>query len=158
MRRGLPPAHPKGNDCMNTLVIYYSYGGNTRKIATQKAQELGADLVEVRDKKRPAPPATFFVGCPRAIRGREGKIQPIETDLSIYDKIIIAGPIWAGNPAPPVNNIVNLLPQGKEVSMLFVSGGGTSGKSAEKYRQRIAEMGCTMTEAIDIQSGGETKS
>jgi len=137
---------------MKTLVIYYSYGGTTKKIAEQKASELGADLVEVRDRKKPNPLAAFFVGCPKAIRGKEGSIQPVGADLSSYDHIIIAGPIWAGNPAPPVNNIVNMLPPGKEVSMLFVSGSGSSGKSAEKYRARVMSKGCALAEAIDIKA------
>ena len=29
---------------MKTLILYYSYGGNTRKIARMLQQEIGADL------------------------------------------------------------------------------------------------------------------
>jgi hypothetical protein len=61
-------------------------------------------------------------------------------------------PIWAGYPAPPMNNIINALPSGKEIEAVMTSGSGNSGGSAEKTKKLITDKGCKVNKYLDIKS------
>ena len=59
-------------------------------------------------------------------------------------------PVWAANPATVFNNIVEILPAGKKVELVMVSGGGGTRKSAEKTKALIAARGCEVTAYTDV--------
>ena len=86
---------------MNIAIVYYSYSGNTHKAAKVveeilKSQNNSAKClrIEAAGESR-----NFFIQALRGLTRREAKIAPIETDLSAYDLIILATPIWAGSAA-----------------------------------------------------------
>lgn len=135
---------------MRTLVLYYSYTGNTHKAARQLADELKADIVEIQTKKRPGTVGAYVAGSFAAMRQKGAAILPLPS-MEPYDKIIILGPVWAGYPAPAVNNAIAALPRGKQVELRMVSASGQS-RSREKVEQRVKEAGCTLTEYMDIKA------
>lgn len=137
---------------MKTLVIFYSYTGKTRELASKKAVELGADIIEVKETKKRGKINAYVVGCFQAMKQKKATIEPIDTDLNTYEKIIIMMPIWAGHPAPAFNNIASILPAGKQVELIMTSGSGNSGGSAEKTKALIKASGCKVTEYIDVKS------
>lgn len=137
---------------MKTLVLYYSYSGKTRKAATEKAQKEGADIVEVKKKKPYSTLGAYFRGAPAAAKQKSVDIEELKCDLSGYDKIILAAPIWAGFPAPPINSVIHMLPAGKDVELIFTSGGGDSGKGAPKVKALVTGQGCTVVGYTDIKS------
>lgn len=136
---------------MKTLVMYYSYNGNTRALAQAIAKQREADLVEVKDKKRPSLLGTFIPGCPRAMGLKPGKVQPFTADYAAYDRVVVMGPIWASHPAPPVNNILEALPKGTQVELVFTSGG--SGSEKEKVSAKVAALGLELMEYRDEKTG-----
>lgn len=85
-----------------TLVVYYSRLGYTRKIAYETADETGADLYEITTPER----THGFLGF--AWLGRFGMhgwgmpIHPIQVDLSGYDKVILVSAIQVFKVAPPM--------------------------------------------------------
>jgi multimeric flavodoxin WrbA len=93
----------------------------------------------------------FTVGAYRAIKRRKTEIHPIKSQLNSYEKIIIMAPVWAGNPAPAFNSIVERLPSGKKVELVMVSGGGGTKNSAEGTKNLIAARGCEVTDYTDIK-------
>ena len=117
---------------MKTLVVYYSYSGNTKRIAERTAGELKAELFEIKDKKRPGKISAYVAGCFRAMSQKETPIEPVDIDFSRYDKIIVMAPIWAGHPAPAFNSLVVQLPKGTKVELHMVSGSGESNKEIIK--------------------------
>ena len=134
---------------MKTLVIYYSFTGHTRAAAKKIAQAENADIIEVKETKKRSKLNAYVAGSFAAMRHKEAVLQEYACDFAAYDRIVIAVPIWAGHPAPAFNNIINLLPSGKEVELVMISGGGNSGSSAEKTKQRIADRGCRVTKYLD---------
>lgn len=52
---------------MNTLIIYYSYTGNTRKYANDLAKSENADIYEIKDQKRMGIFKTYLIGCFKAL-------------------------------------------------------------------------------------------
>lgn len=87
-----------------TLVLYYSLTGNTKMVAEEFANRLGADIEEITCVN---PYDTNFQACiQRCIQEREEgvlpEIEPVKADLSKYDVVFIGYPVWFGTYAPPV--------------------------------------------------------
>lgn len=126
---------------MKTLIIYYSYSGKTKSFAEKKAKELDAEICEVKEKKSRSKFSAFVFGSFGAMKQMGSEIKPLGVDLTPYEKIVIAGPIWAGFPAPAVNTVISLLPEGKNVEVYFTSGSGKS-NGQEKVKEFILQKGC----------------
>ena len=136
---------------MKTLVLYYSYTGNTKKIAEELAASESADITEIKAEKRPGKFKTYVAGCFAAMRGKEWPIAPLGVDLNAYDRLFLLAPIWAGFPAPYMYSVMKQLPDGKAASVKLISGSGTSG-CRERLEAMIAERGCTLEGYEDIKA------
>ncbi len=136
-------------------VLYYSYTGSTRKLAQDLARALTesgreVELFEVKDQKRPAAIKAYTAGCFNARRMHPAKVQPIGANLAVCDAIVLLAPIWWGHPAPPFNNMVAALPQGKKVEVWAVSASGTSA-AKEKVAAGVEKQGCTLGRYRDVK-------
>lgn len=136
---------------MSSLVLYYSYSGHTRQIAEELASKESADIAEIKDLKRPGTFKAYTAGSFAAIRGKAWEIQPLDADPAKYDKLILLAPIWAGNPAPAFNAVLEKLPAGKDVSLKMVSGGGKSGCRA-RLEAIVENKGCALEGYEDIKA------
>ena len=138
---------------MNTLLIYYSFSGKTAALAQKLAAEEGADLLALQEASHRSKLNAFLSGSRQARGQRQAALRPFSVALAAYDKIIIAMPIWAGFPAPAINNIIELLPQGKEIELVITSGSGSSKGSAEKTKALVEAKGCHVSKYLDIKTG-----
>lgn len=136
---------------MKTLAIYYSYTGNTKRIALQLAAELGAEPYEIKDEKKLSKFKAYTWGCYKALRMQDAPVQPIHVNLDEYEKIIILAPIWAGHPAPQILAVFNLLPGGKEIAYRAVSASGASG-GKDKVLLALGKKGCKSIDYQDIKA------
>lgn len=86
------------------LVLYYSQTGNTKVVAEEIANRLGADI-EAIEAVNPYD-GDFQATIERCMQEREQgitpDIQPVKADLSKYDVIFLGYPVWFGTYAPPV--------------------------------------------------------
>jgi len=137
---------------VKTLVLFYSFSGCTKKLASQKAAETGADIEEIIEVKKMFVLKAYTAGAYRAMKRKKTQIQPVKSQLNGYEKIIIMCPVWAGNPAPAFNNIVDLLPSGKKIELVMVSAGSGTKKSAEKTKALITARGCEVAGYTDIRT------
>ena len=87
---------------MKSLVVYYSRSGNTRFVAEQITQEIGADIEEIIDKKKRKGLLGFIISGYDATRGRLTKIVQIEKSPLDYELIIVGTPMWNKRIAPAV--------------------------------------------------------
>ncbi len=138
---------------MKTIVIYYSLTGKTAEIAKSKAKEENADILELKDIKKFGIFKAFVFGAYKAMKQKKADLEPITTDLSIYDKIVIAMPIWASMPAPAFNNVVEILPSGKQVDLILTSAGGDSKGTADKISKHLESKGCKLIGSKDVKTG-----
>ena len=136
---------------MKTLVVYYSYTGKTRLVAERRAKEVAADILELKEKTRRSKFNAYFFGCIAARKQKLAELQDFTTDLPSYNKIIIAMPIWAGYPAPAINNIINSLPPGKEIELIMTSGSGNSKGSRNKIKTMIEAKECRVVSYTDLK-------
>lgn len=135
---------------MKTGIIFYSYTGTGKRLADGAAKTEQADLIEIKDKHRPGTLKAYTLGCIAAMRGKAWEIDPIKSDLSIYDRIIIFSPVWAGNPAPATYAILEALPSDKDVEIRMVSGSGGS-NCKERMKTLIEGSGSRFAGFEDIK-------
>ena len=137
---------------MKTIILYYSYSGKTKMLAAKKALEMGVDIEEISEKKKPSFLKAFAAGTFKARKRKKAEVQPIKAALSGYDQIIIMAPVWAGYPAPAFNNIIELLPAGKKVELFLTSASGGAKGSVEGSKALVTARGCEVTGYTDIKT------
>jgi len=135
---------------MKTLVAFYSFSGHTKAYAKELAQTLCADRQELRPAKPVGRLRAYTAGCFAAIKGTAWGIQPIEADLDAYDLLVICAPVWAGNAAPYVNSLLEMLPAGKEVRFKLISASGES-NCRERLEDKLAQRGCKLTDLENVK-------
>ena len=136
---------------MKTLIIFYSYSGHTKALAKIQALNENADIAEIKDASAPGTIKAYSLGCLAAIRGKAWPIQGLEVDLDAYDRISLLSPVWAGNPPPAVHAALELLPEGKTVSVKMISVSGRS-SCKQKLESLIKGKGCAFDGFEDIQA------
>ena len=109
------------------LVLYYSQTGNTKMVAEEIANRLGADI-EAIECVNPYD-GDFQSTIERCMQEREQQlkpvIQPIQADLSKYDVIFLGYPVWFGTYAPPIATWLNSVDlSGKKVVLFCTFGSG----------------------------------
>lgn len=134
---------------MKTLVAYFSYSGNTKKLAAETASKENADLTEIRYIKRPGLFSAFLRECPKAKHLKPSPMQPLDVDLNAYEKIIIMSPVWARYPVPVINSFIALLPPGKDVEVILVSSTGTD-TAKEQVESAITGKGCRLVKYRNV--------
>lgn len=138
---------------MKTIILYYTFGGSSRKEAQRIADSIeNAVVCEVKQKKKYNIFTAFISGCPKAMKRSASDIKEIEYNLNDYDKIILVAPVWAGFPVPAFNSMVELLPAGKEVELFICSGGGETPKSKDGTCQMIIDKKCKLVDYHDVRT------
>ncbi len=115
---------------MKSVILYYSRTGKTKFLAEKLREELGADLVEIRDLKKRRGPFGFLRGARDAHLGLRTQVTPSSFDLSNYELIILGTPVWAYSPTPALNTFLDTCNfMGKKV-ILFVTSRGVGYRRA----------------------------
>lgn len=86
----------------SVLVVYYSRMGYTKKIAYEKANLLGGDILQINTTCNTSGTLGFW-WCGRFGMLRRGmSINDIDIDLKKYKRIIIVSPIWVFSISGPI--------------------------------------------------------
>jgi flavodoxin len=125
---------------MEAAIIYYSYSGNTDKIAKilieylRQKYQVNIARLEAWDES-----ASFFGQAARALLRKKASIAPAGLDLSSYDLICLGTPVWAFAPAPAMNTYLDkcsgLL--GRPVVLFTTYGSGAGVNRCFNYMQKI---------------------
>lgn len=117
-----------------SLIICYSQTGATAKVAAELQKQTGADLerIDVAEVYDGDFDATIQRVAGEMKSGFVPTLLPVKSDLSKYDIIFLAYPVWFGTYAPPVNAFLkasNL--EGKKIVPVCTFGSGGLESSAE---------------------------
>ena len=131
---------------MKTCIIYNSYSGVTRRIAEQIQKACDGDLVEVKSKEYSSKLTAYTIGCYRAMKGICDRIEPETIEVSLYDRIVIGTPVWAGRATPAINAAVAALGgcNGKK-AVIYATCGGKEGETIPFLRKALEAKGVTVT-------------
>ena len=111
---------------MSTLIVFFSFTGNTKKMAQELAEEKGAVLAEIRPEKMLSKLGAIMRSYIGNIDKKSWPTKPLEADMKDFDHIIIMTPVWVYRPAPYMNRVIASLPPGKSVEFYMVSAGGVT--------------------------------
>jgi len=134
---------------MSELVLFYSFTGNTKRLAEEFARDSALEACEILSAKKLGKLAAYSAGCFKALKGAGMPIAEPAVDLSECESAHVFAPIWAGHIAPPMNSALALLPKGAKLSLHMVSGSGSSNQDGTAKRLQI--MGLEVVEYEDIR-------
>lgn len=140
---------------MKSAIVYYSYNGNTKKVVgvlaqvlSQKGEVSQIELMPLDETKN------FFRQCRRAIFRKKALLSAVNFDLSAYDLVCFATPVWAFGPAPAMNTYLKNCfgVKGKEIILCVTFGSGSGVRRCVHYMQDILEAaGATSFSRLSIQ-------
>ena len=125
---------------MKSIIIFYSYSGNTRKVTNLLAEYLKekgqTDIIDLRPMDESH---SFFGQCRRAFLKKRAKIETVNFNLSGYDLICLGTPVWAFAPTPAMNTYLDKCfgLENKEVILFTTYGSGTGNQRCLNYMQSI---------------------
>lgn len=114
---------------MKALILYYSYGGNTREIAQRIQKMLDCDSAEI-ETVTPYPEDYNIVvnqGQKEIDRGYQPPIRPLKYLPADYDTIILGTPVWWYTYAPAVLTLLSSADWNGKTIYPFATNGGWLG-------------------------------
>lgn len=123
------------------LVVYYSWGGNTKVVAEKIKTQLGADIVEIVPET--AYPTDYSECVAQARKEtKEGYRPAIKTkvdNIGDYDVILVGTPNWCSTIAPPVATFLEQNKfNGKKVALFVTHGGGGLSRCESDMRNIVS--------------------
>lgn len=140
---------------MKTLIVYYSYGGNTRQIARMLQEELVCDAVELQMAVPYEGSYDEIVdqGQREVERGYMPELLPLEKDVSEYDAIALGMPVWWYTFAPAVKTFLAQYDLTGKKIYPFITNGGWIGHTEKDIA--AACPGAKVEKAVNIKFDGE---
>ena len=117
---------------MKTLIVYFSLEGNTKWAVEQIAAKLPVDTLALVPKSAYPDKGfkKFLWGGKSALMKETPELESHIVDITQYERIIFATPIWAGTFAPPLRTFIQSEDlTGKEFAFVACSGGGSPDKA-----------------------------
>lgn len=108
---------------MKTLLVYYSWTGNTRKLAQKITSKLKCDVEEIYEKGKRKGKLNYMVGGFQAMLGMKSRIEKPKRNPSDYDLVLVGGPVWAGRITPAIRAYLSEAGEVKQYALFFSMGG-----------------------------------
>jgi flavodoxin len=111
------------------LVVYYSWTGNTGKVARLIAERLSADVEHIQDIQPRGGPFAFPAALTASVLKRSPPIRPLTKSVADYDVVILGCPVWASNMATPMRTYIARESTRIKKAAVFCTLGGSGGKT-----------------------------
>lgn len=118
---------------MKTLIVYYSYTGNTKKIAEMIQNNIGGDIIRIE----PVNPyngdynTVAEQGHNEVKQGYMPEIKSLNININNYDTIILGTPVWWYTFAPAVKTFLKNTEFSGKTVYPFATNGGWIGHTFE---------------------------
>ncbi len=119
---------------MKTLIVYYSFEGNTRFVAEKMATAVEAQRLDLKLEKELKTHSfvKYLWGGQQVMMKKRPALQPFELDVQDYDLVLLGTPVWAGTYAPALATFFDTVSfSGKRVG-LFCCYAGSAGKTFDR--------------------------
>jgi len=122
-----------------TLILYYSYEGNTEKVAEIIQKRLGCDMESIKPVKEMETKGfgKYVWGGANVIMHKKPDLIKIKSDIASYDTLFIGTPVWAWTITPPILSLISIESfKNKDVYFFYTHEGGP-GKIEEKFEKLL---------------------
>lgn len=114
-----------------SIIIYFSYTGNTRKIANMIKEKLNCDILELKPVTPYSNNYQEVVDAEQRLEGSNHTppIEPINVNLEDYDTIILGTPVWWYRESPVIRTFLNSTNLEGKTIIPFATNAGWLGKT-----------------------------
>lgn len=128
------------------IIIYFTYTGNTKKIAEKIKEKLNCDILEI---KTVIPYSRDYDTVVNDEQNSESsnhlpEIQNLNIDLSNYDEIILGTPVWWYRPVPAIRTFLTQNDLSGKIIKPYATNAGWLGKTFKEIKAL-----CTNSEVSD---------
>jgi flavodoxin len=91
---------------LKSLILYYSWYGNTEVVAKEIQNQTGFDLVKIEEKTE----RTYNklpISAVGAFLGLKSKIKPMDFSHVNYENLFLGSQVWAGKTPPAINQFLS---------------------------------------------------
>ncbi|MCE7745388.1 MAG: flavodoxin family protein [Candidatus Heimdallarchaeota archaeon] len=126
---------------MKSLVVYYSFEGDTKFIGDAIAKEFEADVLELTLEKEVKSKDYMkqYLGEKQVLMKTEPLLKPYDKKPQDYDLIIIGTPVWSGTYAPALRTFFRFEEiKGKNIAFFYcftVKAGRVSRRMKKRLRR-----------------------
>lgn len=121
-----------------TLLIFYSYSGNTKSVANYIKEKLNCDILELKPKIPYSDDYNTVVnqGQEEVNNRFTPELEKTSIDLKKYDTLILGSPIWWYTFAPVMRSfLINNDLTGKKIYSFYTNGGYGIGHSISDLKE-----------------------
>ena len=141
---------------MKTLVVYYSYSGNTKKVVDMIKEKKNFDVLEIK------PVNDYSDDYQKVVDDEEAKmdmneiieIKDINVNLDYYDRILLGTGVWWYKITPAIRSFLNKYDLKDKVIVPFITNGGWLGEALDDVKRYAKES--NIKGVITIKFNGNT--
>ena len=128
----------------NSLVVYYSWLGNTKVVAEEIVKHMGGDIIRIKENKERKNGAGLAASALEAAIGMKSDLKPMDFEFEKYDHIFLGAQVWAGRSTPAINAFVKNANLHNKSIYLFIT------KANDKVPEKVIS---SLTERIRKKGG-----
>lgn len=141
---------------MKTLVVYYSYSGNTKQVVDMIKEKKNFDVLEIK------PVNAYSDDYQKVVDAEEAKmdmneiieIKDVNVNLDEYEKVLLGTGVWWYKITPAIRSFLSKYDLKDKVIVPFITNGGWLGNSLEEVKRYANKS--TIKDAITIKFNGNT--
>lgn len=139
---------------MKTLVVYYSYSGNTKKVVDMIKEKKNFDVLKIK------PVNDYSDDYQKVVDDEEAKmdmneiieIKDVNVNLDYYDRILLGTGVWWYKITPAIRSFLNKYDLKDKVIVPFITNGGWLGEALDDVKRYAKKS--TIKDAITIKFNG----
>ena len=133
-----------GTPELKPLVIFYSRTGTTRTLTLELAKQLSWEVEEIFSRKN-----RHYLGTVTCVFDqlfdRDGEVEPVKRDISEYNPLLIASPVWIHKISSPIRTIIKESGlKGKDAFLVLTNNGNFDEEDLKGIREGIISYGLSV--------------
>ncbi|MBW1854436.1 MAG: hypothetical protein JRJ00_07105 [Deltaproteobacteria bacterium] len=139
------------------IIVYYSRTGKTRIVVNGLMDQLSCETAEIKSIED----RSGFFGVLTCVLDqlleRDAQIEPLKKDVTVYNPIIIATPIWLGKLSSPARTFIKQSGlNGKEVYIVLTYNGSLTEEKENILKEGLTSQGINLKELYKVVTKEKT--